>query len=558
VTLIIRSDIMRAGNLNRWRRMSVPCGLALTVATALALQTQPGVAQTRLSKAGDVTLQVVARDPSQLADGVLLLGSRQRAELELRATEASGQVLELGFTRVSWQASHPDLIQVKAAGSRAVVTRLGEGEAMVTVGALGNTLTLRAPAPTVAATQTAGAPSTVATIDPIRLRTNTPVATRDLCATGTPDPSWGQPCIRRVWPDSVARGGTILIKGTGFAGGYATVGGARMPTAQSDTAILVPVSGSMTDGSIVVTNPSSGRTASASVKIVRPFIVSFIPMEGRAGDRVLISGYGFLSPRPGIAFRNGQNPAANEYLDVTGTLVTAYVPPGDVTGHIWAVGPVSAEEFIELASFDPPSPADDYVLPTGTVTVSGTALQNVTEVVFGGQPQPIISKSYTRLTFGFSPALQQAQSSITLGRANFSYRVGGGGTRVTLAGPNVTLRVPPQIHALDPDSGYACGAGRVRGRALISAPPGVNTQAVVRIGNVQAPVTHATDTDVGFAVPKDATTGPVTVRGYSQQVVSSTPFRIVAPQPTATLQSAATPIQPGSTLQFVGRLQEVT
>jgi hypothetical protein len=237
-------------------------------------------------------------------------------------------------------------------------------------------------------------------------------------------------------------------------------------------------------------------------------------------------------------------------------LINATVPPGDVTGRIHVGSLVSAEDFVELVSFDP-APSDVHVTATGSVTVTGKALQNVTRVILGS-PVPILSKSYTRLTFGFNPALQQLTSSVNFGQANFEYRVGGGGTRVALAGPNITVKVEPRIVSFDSDSGSACGGGSVRGVGLLGTASGGNVQPVVLIGNVQVPTVSASATHVGFAITKDATTGPVTVRAQGQQAVSSAPFRIVAPQPTAQLQNAPSPIRPGSTLQFVGRLQEVT
>jgi hypothetical protein len=531
--------------------------------TAVLLGVRPAEAQTRLSKAGAVTLQVVATEPSQLADGVLQLRPGQQAELELRATDASGQALDLTSTEVAWQASHPDLLQVRADGARAVVIRRGEGAATVTVAAMRQTVTLRSAgsatvAPAAATNLAVSAPSTIATIEPVWRRTNAPLPTRDLCATGTPDPSWGQPCIRSTGPATVGPNMSVFIRGSGFTGTSTTIGGVSMQNTQSDTLIvfIVPPAG-LRDGNIVVHNQTSGRSASASIRVAGPQILHFTPNEGRAGDRVTISGYGFSNPRPGVIFADGRNVAANEVVDGPGTLINATVPPGDVTGRIHVGSLVSAEDFVELVSFDP-APSDLHVTATGSVTVTGKALQNVTRVTLGTQPLPILSKSYTRLTFGFNPELQQLQSSVNFGQANFEYRVGGGGTRVALAGPNVTVKVEPRIVSFDSDSGSACGGGTARGVGLLGTASGGNVQPVVLIGNVQVPTVSASATHVSFAITKDATTGPVTIRAQGQQAVSSAPFRIVAPQPTAQLQSAPTPIRPGSTLQFIGRLEEVT
>jgi hypothetical protein len=74
--------------------------LALAFATLVSLN-DPGQAQVRLSKSAGVTLQLVALEPSQLADGVLQLAPGQRAELELRATDAAGAALDLSSSAIS-------------------------------------------------------------------------------------------------------------------------------------------------------------------------------------------------------------------------------------------------------------------------------------------------------------------------------------------------------------------------------------------------------------------------------------------------------------------------
>lgn len=550
---------MRADRLKS-RRMFFAVAMAVG---ALVLLAEPGVAQGRIKRTAAVTLQVVALEESRLSEGALQLGAGDQAELELRATDASGGAVDLSATQVSWQASNPDVLHIKPMGSRAVVGRRGDGEATLTVAAMGQTVALRAPAtaPAVVATPVAtaspsGSAGTIATLAPFPRRNTETVATRDLCASGKPDASWGQPCIRSVRPATAGPNMTVFITGTGFTGTRATVGGS-VANVQTDSLIILVVPPGLQDGSIDVTNPSSGRRSTASVRIVGPQITLISPMEGRAGDRVIISGYGFSNPRPGVIFANGQNVAASEVVDGPGTLINAILPNGDVTGRIHIGSLVSSEDFVELVSFDP-SPSDVVIPPTGTVTVTGKAMQNIMEVVVASALVPIISKTYTRLTFGLPPAYQQATSSTAFGRASFAYRVAGGGTRVMAAGPNITLRVPPEIVSLDPDSGYACNAGTARGRGLISTLPGGSSQPTVLIGNVQLPIIHATETAVGFALTKDARTGPITVRGNGQQAVSPMPFRIVAPAPTAQLQGGQGSRPVGATVQFVGRLEEVT
>lgn len=286
-------------------------------------------------------------------------------------------------------------------------------------------------------------------------------------------------------------------------------------------------------------------------------VTFFSPKEGRAGDRVIIKGSGFDVPNPGVDFANGTNVAYSQVVDGPGTLINAYVPPGNVTGRVMISGLLTDFEFVELASFDP-APAMN-VPPDGEVIVTGKAMQNVTDVYVGSQPAPIVSKSYNRLTFKLPPVLQQVQSTVHIGQANMIYRVADGGTRPANAGPDITIQVTPAITGFEPDSGAACDVAVVLGRALINdpSPGGGTTSAIVTMGPATSPYAVGSNSRINFTVPRSAVTGPVTVKGFGQQVTSPMPFRIVAPRPTAYLQSAGT-VRVGESVRFTGRLQEVT
>ena len=343
----------------------------------------------------------------------------------------------------------------------------------------------------------------------------------------------------------------------------ATVGSPKLVPSQPVTSPVTATLQAPVLGEIVMrAPPPSAGTSSPPPPTNNAIITSFSPKEGRQGDRVIISGSGFSVPNPGVDFANGTNVGYSQVVDGTGTLINVYVPPGDVTGKIMVSGVLTAEDFVELATFDPAGPMN--VPPDGEVIVTGKAMQNVTMVTLGSQPMPIVSKSYNRLTFKLSPVLQQAQSSIHLGQASFTYRVGGGGDRPINAGPDLTVQVTPKILALEPDSGAACDQAVVRGRALINDPSvggGTTTATVTMASATGAPATSpfasGSNSQISFYIPKWAITGPVTVKGLNQQITSPMPFRIIAPRPTAYLQSTW-PVRVGEEARFTGRLQEVT
>jgi hypothetical protein len=339
----------------------------------------------------------------------------------------------------------------------------------------------------------------------------------------------------------------------------ATISSAKMVPSQPVIAQLAPTALTMprTDRAMRAPPQGTGTSAPPPPPANSAKITGFSPREGRAGDRVIISGSGFTGPIPGVYFANGANPGYDQIMDGSGSLINAYVPPGDVTGKVIVSGVPTDFEFVELASFDP-APALN-VPPDGDVIVTGKAMQNVTQVDIGSQPAPIVSKSYNRLTFKLPPVLQQVQSTVHIGQASLTYRVADGGTRPAYAGPDITIKVMPAITGFEPDSGAACDVAVVLGRALINdpSPGGGTTSAIVTMGPATSPFAAGSNSRINFTVPKSAVTGPVTVKGVNQQVTSAMPFRIVAPRPTAYLQGAGQ-VRVGESVRFTGRLLEVT
>jgi hypothetical protein len=276
--------------------------VALVVAALLSL-TQSGQAQRQLTRSPSITLQVVALEPSLLAGGALQLSPSQRAELELRAADASGGTLDLSSTSVQWQASDPSVLQVKGDGPRAVVARAGSGSATLTVSALGQRVALSAP---VLAADPAGLSPAVpsqpvaptATLVPNLALGRSDLATRDPCYGGTPDPSLGQPCIQQVLPTSGRYGAMVFVKGTGFRNATATFGGVTASWINGDTLTYATVVPNMVDGSIVVTDKSSGRRSTASFTLDRtpPSLLPLDPDSGVACREATIRGVGLSGP----------------------------------------------------------------------------------------------------------------------------------------------------------------------------------------------------------------------------------------------------------------------
>jgi len=378
---------------------AVSMGNLAVVLAALAFLSQPGHAQLRLTKSPSVTLQVVALEPSQLADGVLQLAPGGGAELELRAVDASGEVMDLSSTAIQWQASDPNVLQVKGDGPRAMAGRVTSGEATLTVSALGQQVALSAPV--VAASPPAAAPAVpsqpvapTAQLVPNRALARSDLAIPDLCARGIPDPAWGQPCIREVRPTTARYGTMVFVKGTGFRNASAMFGGVNATWITDDTLAYATVVPGMVDGNIVVTDKSSGRRSTASFTLDRtpPRLLPLDPDSGVACSQATIRGIGLLPP-----MQVGAVPVTE--IGGGDTVITFRVPrlpPGVSSGFI-RVGPglglVSTTPFRVLApaptaSLPPPDPSGGP--STSTIWAGSTRLsfvghlREVTKVTFAG------------------------------------------------------------------------------------------------------------------------------------------------------------------------------
>jgi len=370
--------------------------LALATAALVALN-YPGQAQARLSKSASVTLQVVALEPSQLADGVLQLGPGQRTELELRAMDAAGTALDLSSSAIQWQASDPSVLQVKGDGPRAVVARTGGGTATLIVSALGQRVMLSAPVvaanptmvPAAVPSQPVTTTATLALDRPLR----PDLVTRDPCYGATPDPSLGQPCIRQVWPTSARYGSMVWVKGTGFSNGTAVIGGLDASWISGDTLTYAMAVPRMVDGSISVTNKSSGRRATASFTLDRtpPSLLPLDPDSGVACTQATIRGLGLLPPVQVGAVRALETEGGDTAIRFT----VPRLPPGVTSGFI-RVGPnlalVSTTPFRVLAPVPTASlpPGPDGRPNTAPVWAGSTTLsfyghlREVTKVSFAG------------------------------------------------------------------------------------------------------------------------------------------------------------------------------
>lgn len=208
-----------------------------------------------------------------------------------------------------------------------------------------------------------------------------------------------KPTITGVSPLKGVAGETVIIRGTEFIGddivvtflGTETAGDEATAefTVNSSTQITATVPTGAVTGKLMVTNAAGDSEPSADTYevVTTPEIISFNPTEGKAGDKVTITGW-LLDQVTGVNF-NGT--AAGFTLNSTDGTIVATVPAGATTGPLsLAVNEevVNTTEEIftvipapTIVSFDPTQGVAGTV-----VTITGTNFRDVSGVSFNGEP----------------------------------------------------------------------------------------------------------------------------------------------------------------------------
>ncbi len=309
----------------------------------------------------------------------------------------------------------------------------------------------------------------------------------------------------------------------------------------SATQLTLTVPDGATTGPITVTTPfGKGTSAGVFTVPLRPVITSFTPNQGPAGTTVVLAGRYFANPT-----RVGFGGIAATLLSVpsnSDTQLTVMVPAGAITGPLsvtTALGlGVSGGYFTVV-----PTPALTSISPASgvvgtTVTLTGTALDQVVALTLNGGSLTIGSRSATTLTF-VVPA--GASTGAVLGTAS-----GGGGTssvRFTVLPPAAGVL----ISGIVPTQAITGAAIRLTGTGLSGATlvtfSGSSANTVSSGFAVNAAGTELS----GLVVPNGAVTGPLSVTtSAGTSAVSAQVFTVCA-LPAAQAQNARLVLGPGAT-----------
>ena len=357
----------------------------------------------------------------------------------------------------------------------------------------------------------------------------------------------GAPTVTSFSPGFGAVGSMVTITGSSFIGttevdfnGQAAI----KPTIKGDTQITAKVPVGATTGQITVTNGvGSGQSAGNFVVLLsHPAITSATPNSGGWGTAVEIDGFHFIGAKS-VTF-NGKAASFTVTDDNTiETRVPAGAPTGPgsgATGGIVvanALGKSQQQGFTVLSTAPTITKVDLKAGPVGdAVTITGTNLDTVTEVDFGAgaATQPFVSQPVDGKTLIVDIPVGATTGPVV------AINPGGQGTSKT----TFVILATPVVDGFSPAYGKVGTKVTIYGTHFTGATE-------VRFGQQSAVAkpTVLNDTTMTAVVPKNAVTGPITVKVATLVGDSGNDSFTIVTKPTT---SGPTTAARGDTISLTG------
>ncbi|MDQ3264134.1 MAG: IPT/TIG domain-containing protein [Myxococcota bacterium] len=361
--------------------------------------------------------------------------------------------------------------------------------------------------------------------------------------------AWGQvrsalgaPSVDAFTPASGGVNTTVTVTGSNFTGVTSVrFNGteASVVTVVSDTQLTARVPAGATTGPLLVSHPTEGEGVSAGAFTIPvstpPEVTSFAPQFGPPGTSVTLEGLRLDAASVsfnGVPGTVTSNTATQLVVTVpatakSGNLIVSTAQGNAATSSPFTVVPAAAPT---LDSF---SPASGTV--GTTVTVNGTGLHTVSEVLFNGLPAaPLAGANETRL-------FVRVPSGAQTGPLAVLNAVGS-----AVSGTSFTIAPPPELSSVSPTFGEV---------GTTVTLTGVNLQGTsqVRFGNNKvATVTPISATEVRTTVPPAASSGPLTLVTDHGSAVTVGQFSVVAAAAPTLGGFAPASGNPGTTITVTG------
>jgi hypothetical protein len=354
----------------------------------------------------------------------------------------------------------------------------------------------------------------------------------DLLVTGT------GPFISSLEPDHGQVGDTIVVSGVNLTEVTEVIVHEEVASFQvvADTQLSFVIPAGATSGAITLRSPESEFVFEPGVTVdgSGPVLESFSPSSGLPGDTIDLRGSHFRNVE---SVRFGDKEAA--FMVTAETQMTASVPGGAETAPITIV--TAFGETLSTVDFQVRQPAPELIGfepgfgPIGTrITLQGTYLNSVTNVVVGGQNASFEIVADSQI---LTRVPDDARTDV-ISLQSFS------GTTVSAD----LFFLPASIQSIVP-------AAAVPGTEVNILGTNFTGTTRVRFGGVEAEIASVELDSLKVLVPSAALIGPVAVTTPAGSIVSSSDFGVL-PEVSG-ISPLAGPV--GSLLQIQGRgFAEVT
>jgi len=342
------------------------------------------------------------------------------------------------------------------------------------------------------------------------------------CSEDDVVPTDPAPMINHFSPTSGVVGTEVTITGSNMGTAKEVhIGGVQIPIdCWAETSLKVTINSSVITGKVEVVGPGGTATSEKDFVLLRaPVITSFSPEKGTVGTEVTITGNN-LSNVTEVSIGGVKLVIDSQ----TETEIKVTLTSDVLSGKIVVVSPggsaSSETEFI----FEAPLSITSFSPASGTigteVTIKGTALLSVTEVLFGDKAATIKDgATETEMKVDVPEGLAPGDVKIKLTNAHGSVESENSFT--------VEEETPLSIISFSPASGTIGTEVTITGTKLLSVTE-------VLFGDKATTINSATDTEIKVNVPEGLAYGDVKIKltNADGSVVSTDSFTVEKPLPS--------------------------
>lgn len=318
------------------------------------------------------------------------------------------------------------------------------------------------------------------------------------------------PLVSSFSPSSGPAGTLVWITGSNFSGATGVSFG-NIPaafTVVSSVSISATVPAGAQTGKIQVTGPGgTGQSGTDFTYIPGPFISSFSPASGFAGQTLVLSGGNFTGASS-VTF----NGTAAAFSVINSGTIQATIPAGGSSGKIAVVGPGGSAESTSSFSYLPAPAITSFTpseaIPGTGVSVSGSGFTGTTSVTLNGTPASFTISSAGTLNFNVPAGSSTGKIQVT----NPAGTALSAGDFVVVTTPVITLFTPL--------SGVPGSTVTITGSGFY----GING---VSINNTAASFSVVSPSAITLTVPPGSVSGKIRVSNAAGTGISAGDFTVI-------------------------------